>query len=241
MIRLIRIAFLIVPEENRSSIQKSPQAANTDLKARQSIFAQEYIEAEWKDIPAIVIGDKVVSAMERTGKKDFRANLSQGGSGRNVLNELTEKEKTLCVQAAKACGLEFAGIDFIRNKEGQSLFIEANGNPGEKIIDVTGHDHYEDLLDLIERKIKPGNGAMPTPAVVQPSAAAMAKVGNSGSVMTITSVSAAKSNPFAGYDSKVQVMLEVIQTKLDTGKVLNANEAVLWQVYQNNEKMNRRY
>ncbi len=38
--------------------------------------------------------------MERTGKKDFRANLSQVGASRNVLNELTEKEKEFCVKAA---------------------------------------------------------------------------------------------------------------------------------------------
>ncbi|MDR6195677.1 hypothetical protein [Siphonobacter sp. SORGH_AS_0500] len=213
-------------------ILESPQAANTALQAfysyGQSVIIQEFIEAGGKDIRAIVVGNKVVSAMERTGKKDFRANLSQGGSGRNVLAELTLQEKAFCVEAAKACGLEFAGIDFIRNKEGQPLLIEANGNPGEKIIDVTGHDHYEDLLDLIERKIKPGNGAMPTPAVVQPSAAAMAKIESSGLVMTTSSVSAAKPNPFAGYDSQIQVKLEGIQKKLNAKESLKPDETVLW-------------
>lgn len=138
-------------------IMESPQAANTTLQTffsiGQDVIIQEFIETGAKDIRAIVVGNKVVSAMERSGKKDFRANLSQGGAGRNVLNELTDKEKELCVKAAQAVKLDFVGVDFVRDSKGNALFIEANGNPGEKIIAVTGHNHYEDLLELIITKV----------------------------------------------------------------------------------------
>ena len=138
-------------------IMESPQSANTTLQTffsiGQDVIIQEFIETGAKDIRAIVVGNKVVSAMERSGKKDFRANLSQGGSGRNVLNELTDKEKELCVKAAQAVKLDFVGVDFVRDSKGNALFIEANGNPGEKIIAVTGHNHYEDLLELIISKV----------------------------------------------------------------------------------------
>lgn len=145
-------------------ILESPQAANTTLQTffstGQDVIIQEFIETGAKDIRAIVVGDKVVSAMERSGKKDFRANLSQGGAGRNVLNELTEKEKELCIKAARSVKLDFAGIDFVRDSKGNALFIEANGNPGEKIITVTGHNHYADLLDLIvSRSRKASSGS----------------------------------------------------------------------------------
>jgi hypothetical protein len=33
-------------------------------------------------------------------------------------------------------------------------FIEINSNPGEKIMDITGHNHYQDLLDFVEAECK---------------------------------------------------------------------------------------
>lgn len=140
-------------------IMESEVGANTTLQTlyslKQNVIIQQYIENGAKDIRAIVIGDKVVSAMERKGKNDFRANLSQGGSGRDVLNELTETEKANCVKCAKALGLDFAGIDFIRLAPDNCYFLEVNGgNSGEKIINITGRNHYEDLVALIESKVK---------------------------------------------------------------------------------------
>ena len=53
------------------------------LKA--NILVQEFIkEAGGTDIRCLVIGDKVVAAMKRTGKEgDFRSNLHRGGSAKN--------------------------------------------------------------------------------------------------------------------------------------------------------------
>ena len=51
--------------------------------------------------------------------------------------------------------LNFAGVDIMKkmDKDGKPVpyFIEINSNPGDMIIDVTGHNHYEDLLDYVER------------------------------------------------------------------------------------------
>ena len=33
-------------------------------------------------------------------------------------------------------------------------FIEINSNPGEKIMDITGYNHYQDLLDFVESECK---------------------------------------------------------------------------------------
>jgi ribosomal protein S6--L-glutamate ligase len=139
-------------------IMESEVGANTTLQTlyslKQNVIIQQFIESGAKDIRAIVIGDKVVSAMERKGKNDFRANLSQGGTGRDILNELTETEKANCVKCAKALGLDFAGVDFIRLAPNNCLFLEVNGNSGEKIIGITERNHYEDLIKLIESKVK---------------------------------------------------------------------------------------
>jgi len=97
------------------------------------------------------MGDKVVSAMRRTGKKDFRANISQGGSGEAV--ELSEADQALCIKASQVLGLEFSGVDLIKDQDENSYVVEVNGNPGSKIIDITGHNYFQDLVTHIERKV----------------------------------------------------------------------------------------
>lgn len=114
------------------------------------VMLQRFIDADKKDVRAIVVGDKVVVAMERTGKKDFRANISQGGSGKKI--ELTQDQKDMCVKATQALGLEFAGVDLMTNRDGKSFIIEVNGNPGSRIIDITGHNYFVDLVKHIEVK-----------------------------------------------------------------------------------------
>ncbi|MBU1819924.1 MAG: RimK family alpha-L-glutamate ligase [Bacteroidetes bacterium] len=115
------------------------------------IMLQRFVDAQRKDVRAIVVGERVVVAMERTGKKDFRANISQGGSGRKI--ELTNDQKELCINAAKAVGLEFAGVDLMTDQDGKSYIIEVNGNPGTKLIDITGHNYFIDLVKHIESKV----------------------------------------------------------------------------------------
>lgn len=135
-------------------IFRDPEQTNTSLesfwKLKIDVLMQRYIESGRKDIRAIVVGDKVVVAMERTGKHDFRANISQGGSGRKV--ELTTQQEELCVKAAKSVGLSFAGVDLMNDENGKSFIIEVNGNPGTKIIDITGYNYFDDLVEHIEKQ-----------------------------------------------------------------------------------------
>ncbi|WP_421830058.1 ATP-grasp domain-containing protein [Larkinella sp.] len=99
-----------------------------------------------------------ISALQRTANiGDFRANLSRGGSGHVI--KLTNAEKEMCVKAAKAVGLEFAGVDLIRELGTyNSVYVtEVNGNPGTGIIDLTGYNHFKDLVAYLE--LKTGNTA----------------------------------------------------------------------------------
>ena len=145
------------------SILETPLAANTTLesfhKANIPMKLQRFVKAHNSsngnptDIRAIVIGNEVVSAMERTASQgDFRANLSKGGNGRTI--NLSETETAMCIKAAKAVGLEFTGVDLIREKMGQTYVTEVNGNPGTGIIDITKKNHFTDLVKHIEIKSK---------------------------------------------------------------------------------------
>jgi ribosomal protein S6--L-glutamate ligase len=153
------------------SILETPLAANTTMesfyKASIPVKLQRFVKAHNSsdgkptDIRAIVVGDRVVSAMERTASQgDFRANLSKGGQGRSI--SLTDAETEMCIKAAKAVGLEFAGVDLIREKMGQTYITEVNGNPGTGIIEITGKNHFADLVKFIETKSKK-NETVPAP------------------------------------------------------------------------------
>ncbi|AKD55688.1 hypothetical protein SD10_13045 [Spirosoma radiotolerans] len=60
----------------------------------------------------------------------------------------------MCIKASKAVGLEFSGVDLIREKMGKTYVTEVNGNPGTGIIDITKKNHFADLIKFIETKSK---------------------------------------------------------------------------------------
>ncbi len=137
------------------SILETQLSANTTLesfhKCEIDVKMQRYIDGGFKDIRAIVVGDKVVCSMERTANKgDFRANLSKSGSGRSI--ELSKEDQEICIEANKAVGLEHSGVDLMKDKDGTTFAIEVNGNPGTKIIDVTGVNFFEHLIEHCIRK-----------------------------------------------------------------------------------------
>ena len=100
-------------------------------------FYQEFIEqSSGKDIRVIVIGGKVVAAMERVAQKgEFRSNVELGGVGRKI--DLLENYAQTAIKAAKALGLDYCGVDIL--EKGDGLVCEVNSNAFfEGIESVTG-------------------------------------------------------------------------------------------------------
>ena len=113
---------------------------------------QMYIPAGGTDYRAIVVGDKVVCTMLRIAKDGFKANISQGGEGKNVV--LSEAHQKFCVDASKAIGLKFSGIDImISNQDSKAYLVEINSNPGTKSIDICSHNWFIDWVELIEKEV----------------------------------------------------------------------------------------
>jgi len=118
-----------------------------------NILIQEYIkEAGGADIRCFVIGGKVVAAMERRAREgEFRANLHRGGKA--VAVKLTTEERAMAVRAAKAIGLDVAGVDILRSDRGP-LVIEVNSSPGlEGIEETSGKDIAAMMIDYIEETV----------------------------------------------------------------------------------------
>ncbi|MBU4684230.1 30S ribosomal protein S6--L-glutamate ligase [Cedecea davisae] len=120
------------------------------------ILVQEYIkEAKGRDIRCLVVGDRVVAAIERQAKPgDFRSNLHRGGSARQVT--ITEREREIALKAASTLGLDIAGVDILRAERGP-LVMEVNASPGlEGIENTSGVDIASLMIGWVEQQAQPG-------------------------------------------------------------------------------------
>lgn len=137
--------------ENRKS---AVSIQETLKQAEIPVLAQQFIsEANGQDLRCFVIGGRVVAAMQRYGQSDeFRANFHRGGSAETVL--LSEQEKQIAIAAANAVGLDVAGVDIIRAKNGP-LVLEVNASPGLELIEkVSKLDLALQMIVHLENKIK---------------------------------------------------------------------------------------
>lgn len=118
-----------------------------------NILVQEFIkEAGGSDIRAFVVGGKVVAAMRRQGAQgDFRSNLHRGGKAETI--KLSPSERSTAVRAAKAMGLNVAGVDLLQSAEGP-MVLEVNSSPGlEGIEETSGVDIADLIIEYIEDNV----------------------------------------------------------------------------------------
>jgi len=140
--------------ESQRGLRSIIQLLIQDERAAPVIIQQYIKESSGKDIRIFVVGNKIVAAMERIAKKrgEFRSNFSLGGKVR--IAELSDVEKKLAVRAIKAFGLEVAGVDLIRSKNGAQI-LEVNANPGlEGITQATGIDVAGHIVKYMVSKVK---------------------------------------------------------------------------------------
>ena len=124
--------------------------------ANVNILVQEFIkEAGGTDIRALVVGGRVVAAMQRKGAEDdFRSNLHRGGSAQPI--KISPEERLTAVRAAKSMGLNVCGVDMLRANHG-AVVMEVNSSPGlEGVEKATGIDVAGKIIELLEKLAKPG-------------------------------------------------------------------------------------
>ena len=125
------------------------------MEIHANILVQEFIkEAGGADIRCLVVGGKVVAAMERKAQEgEFRSNLHRGGSARLI--KVSPQERAMAIRAAATIGLNVAGVDLLRSERGP-LVMEVNSSPGlEGIETATGKDIAGGIFEFIEKNAKP--------------------------------------------------------------------------------------
>ncbi len=140
-------------------LAETKKAAESVIQAfmgvNSNILIQEFIkEAGGSDIRCLVVGGKVIAAMQRTAPPgEFRSNLHRGGSAELV--KLKPSERAAAVKAASVMGLNVCGVDLLRSSRGP-LIMEVNSSPGLKGIELaTGKDIAGMIVDFIEKNAKP--------------------------------------------------------------------------------------
>ncbi|MFO7806949.1 MAG: RimK family alpha-L-glutamate ligase [Candidatus Moraniibacteriota bacterium] len=115
-------------------------------------IVQEYIQADG-DIRVIVVNNKIIGAIKRNlVPGDFRSNISLGARVEQI--KISTKEKEVALRAAKASGLEIAGVDIIIKKN-KRYILEVNPAPvwiGFK--KATGINPAEDIVKYAIEKYK---------------------------------------------------------------------------------------
>jgi ribosomal protein S6--L-glutamate ligase len=126
---------------------------DTLVELKQLILIQSYIPNPGEDIRMFVVGDEVVGAMVRKASpNEWRSNIHLGGKG--IPYQSTETEAEMAVAAAKATGVEIAGIDMIMSKDGPYL-IEVNASPGFKgLMKATDIDVPGKIIEYAVNKAK---------------------------------------------------------------------------------------
>jgi RimK family alpha-L-glutamate ligase len=116
---------------------------------RSVYYLQETLPHDGVDVRALVVGDRVIAAIERVGD-GWRANLARGASARPIA--LDERRARMCVRAAAALGADYAGVDLLRAAGGRDYVIEVNGIPGwQGVQRATGVDVAAALVEHLEQ------------------------------------------------------------------------------------------
>jgi ribosomal protein S6--L-glutamate ligase len=142
-------------------LAETQKAAESVIEAfrglKANILVQEYIkEAGGADVRCFVIGGRVIASMERKARPgEFRSNLHRGGTA--IKARLSPDERSTAVQAAKAMGLNVAGVDILRSNHGP-VVMEVNSSPGlEGIERATESDIAAKIIEFLEKRAANGN------------------------------------------------------------------------------------
>ena len=95
-----------------------------EIKTKAYLLQRFEQQSSGKDMRVIVIGGKVVCAMLRENKQDFRSNVALGGVSRAV--DVPPDVATMCEKVARLIGLDYCGIDVLVGE--QPKICEVNSN-----------------------------------------------------------------------------------------------------------------
>jgi RimK family alpha-L-glutamate ligase len=103
------------------------------------LYLQQFIHHPGWDLRVFVLDGRVLAAMRRHSRGDWRTNVAQGGHAEAVT--LRDDEERLALRAAEVVGVLVAGVDLMQGPTGEWYVLEVNAVPGWRALaPVTGID-----------------------------------------------------------------------------------------------------
>lgn len=122
------------------------------LRGVDFVFQQFVASSRGRDIRVNIIGDEIIASMYRHSETDFRANITNGGHAEKIM--LTDIQKDVAIQAAKAVGAEFAGVDLLFGPDEEPIVCEVNAAAHiRNLYNVTGINVGVAFVEYILKKI----------------------------------------------------------------------------------------
>ncbi|MSQ96574.1 MAG: RimK family alpha-L-glutamate ligase [Gemmataceae bacterium] len=116
------------------------------------LYIQQFIHHPGWDLRVFIIGGRVLTAMRRHAKDDWRTNVAQGGTTEPIA--LTTEEERLALLAAHAVGTPVAGIDLLPKPGGGYYVLEVNAVPGWRALArTTGIDVAREIVRYVTHVI----------------------------------------------------------------------------------------
>ena len=110
---------------------------------------QEFIaSSRGRDLRLNVVGDRVMATLLRTSATDFRSNVTLGGKA--VAHTPSDAQAQAALNAARAVGATFAGVDILFGPDDEPLVCEVNSNPHfRSTLNATGVNLAEAIADRV--------------------------------------------------------------------------------------------
>jgi RimK family alpha-L-glutamate ligase len=103
------------------------------------LYVQQFIRHPGWDLRVFLIGSKVVAAMRRYARDDWRTNVAQGGKAEAV--DVTSNQRLLALKAMQAVHAQVAGVDLMQGPDAEWYVLEVNAVPGWRALaPATGID-----------------------------------------------------------------------------------------------------
>lgn len=138
------------------TLQKNESELRSYLKKNkdQKTIFQKFIENDG-DYRLFFVGNKLLYAINRKSSdkgKEFRNNYSLGGTAKKV--DLPKKAIDLARDSAKAMGFQAAGVDLIKEPQGEKWYVlEINSAPEFKTEAIDYREVLDEFIRIIKNKM----------------------------------------------------------------------------------------
>jgi len=118
------------------------------------LYVQQFIRHPGWDLRVFLIGSKVVAAMRRYARDDWRTNVAQGGKAEAV--DVTSNQRLLALKAMQAVHAQVAGVDLMQGPDAEWYVLEVNAVPGWRALaPATGIDVATAMVRFLAEEYRP--------------------------------------------------------------------------------------